>query len=179
MELKDSETMKNLQKAFEGESKASTKYRIFASKAKEEGYEQIGNIFHETSHNEQEHAELWLKLIEGGQVPSTKENLKTAIGGENYEWTTMYQEFAKTAEAEGFNNIARLFRMVADIEEHHDHRYSKLLKNIESDMVFCKPGENVWICTNCGSLYYGACAPKKCPVCGYPQGYYEINCANY
>lgn len=179
MEFKDSETYANLRKAFDGESKASTKYAIYADKAREDGYEQIGDIFDETSHNEKEHAEVWLKLIHGGEVPETAENLREASSGESYEWTRMYPEFAETARREGFPEIAELFEGVAMIENNHDGRFRLLLANIEEDQVFCKEEEVIWICTNCGNLYYAKCAPEYCPVCGYPQAYYEVYCENF
>jgi len=174
-----SNTYKNLQAAFTGETSASGKYAIFGRKAKEEGYEQIGNIFEETSGNEREHAEIWLKLMEGGEVPTTLDNLKTAYGGENYEWTSMYVKYAEEAEREGFHQIACLFEGVANIERHHDARFRKLAQNIMNDQVFCKKVNTLWVCLNCGNLYYGECAPEVCPVCCYPQGYYQLNCENY
>lgn len=176
MEFKESKTYKNLQKAYEGELKASTRYHIYGEKARDDGFEQIGDIFMETSHNEKEHAEIWLKLLNGGKIPSTLENLKEAAKGENYEWTTMYKQFADTAREEGFNKIADLFEGVARIENNHDGRFETLAWNIESDRVFCRENEAVWICTNCGNLTWAECAPKVCPVCGYPQGYYELYC---
>jgi rubrerythrin len=133
----------------------------------------------ETSGNEREHAEIWLKLMEGGEVPSTLENLKDAYSGETYEWTKMYMDYATEAEIEGYPEIADLFVGVANIEHHHDARYRKLAQNIMEDQVFCKRTETVWVCLNCGNLYYGECAPEYCPVCGYPQAYYQVNCENY
>jgi rubrerythrin len=177
--FKESNTYKNLQAAFNGETKASTKYAIYGRKAYEEGYMQIGNIFEETSGNEREHAEIWMKLMEGGEVPSTLENLKDAYSGENYEWTQMYVNYAEEAEKEGYPEIADLFAGVAAIERHHDARYRKLAQNIINDQVFCKRTNTLWVCLNCGNLYYGECAPEVCPVCGYPQGYYQVNCENY
>lgn len=179
MEFKDSETFSNLQKAFDGEMKASTKYAIYSNKAREDGYEQIGDIFSETSKNEREHGEIWMKLLHCGEVPPTLDNLKDASGGEHYEWTTMYQGFARTARMEGYDEIADLFEGVAAIEHHHDYRFSELAKNIETEQVFCKRTEVLWVCLNCGNLFYGKCAPEECPVCGYPQAYYELNCENY
>lgn len=174
-----SNTYKNLKAAFDGETKASTKYAIFGIKAKEEGFEQIGNIFEESSGNEREHAEIWLKILNGGEIPSTLENLKEAYTGEYYEWTTMYEDFAKEAIREGYQEIARLFEGVANIEKHHDARFRKLAHNIINDEVFCKRGKFLWVCLVCGNLYYGECAPDPCPICGYPQGYYQLNCENY
>lgn len=179
MGFEQSQTYKNLMSAFDGESKASTKYRIYAMKAREDGYEQIGNIFDETAGNEREHAEIWMKLLHGGEIPPTLENLKEAVIGEHYEWTKMYRDYANTARKEGYTQIADLFEGVAKIENHHDGRYEKLIRNIETDTVFCKPEEYVWICLNCGNLIWGECAPEICPVCRYPQGYYQLYCENY
>lgn len=179
MEFKNSETYRNLQKAYEGELKACASYRIYARRAGREDYQQIAGIFEETSGNEQAHAEIWLRLLNGGKLPDTLENLDAACKGERYEWTKMYREFAATAEREGFQDIAKLFRKVAEIERHHDYRYERLADNIREEKVFCKENEVLWICLNCGNLYYGECAPEKCPVCGYPQGYAELNCENY
>jgi Rubrerythrin len=179
MDFQDTQTYKNLQHAFEGELKASTKYRIYGDKAREDGFEQIGNIFDETSGNEQEHAEIWFKILHGGEMPSTLENLKDAYEGEQYEWTKMYRDFALTARQEGLNKIADLFEGVAGIERHHDGRYEQLASNIETGKVFCKSNETVWVCLNCGNLYWGKCAPKRCPVCDFPQGFYELNCDNF
>lgn len=178
-DFKSSKTYKNLQDAFTGETSASGKYAIFGFKAKEDGYEQIGNIFFETSANEREHAEIWYKILHGGEVPSTLENLKTAYAGEYHEWTQMYMDYAKEARREGYDEIARLFEGVASIEHHHDARYRKLADNIMKDEVFCKKSKMIWVCLNCGNLIYDYCAPEECPVCGYPQGYYELNCENY
>lgn len=175
----ESETYKNLQAAFEGETQASTRYAIFSEKAREDGYEQIGDIFEETSGNEREHAVIWMKLLNGGEIPPTLQNLKEAYSGENYEWTNMYIGFAEKAYEEGFPEIARLFEGVAGVERHHDARYRKLAQNIMNDTVFCKKSNVLWICLNCGNLFYGECAPSVCPVCGYPQGYYQLNCENY
>ena len=179
MDLKQSQTYQNLKKAYDGERIASTKYAIYGSKAREDGYEQIGNIFDETSKNEREHAEIWLKQLEGGEIPSTLDNLKESIPGEHYEWTSMYKGYADTARKEGFDHIAELFDGVAGIEYNHDNRFEKLAKNIETGEVFCKDQRMVWICTNCGNLVWDECAPKICPVCGYPQGYYQLCCINY
>ena len=154
MELKGSKTEKNLMAAFAGESQARNKYTYYASKAKKEGYEQIAAIFEETANNEKEHAKMWFKQLHGGTVPSTIENLKDAANGENYEWTEMYEEFAKVAEEEGFTEIARLFRGVGEIEKHHEERYLKLIDNIDKNLVFKKDEEVVWICRNCGHVYY-------------------------
>ena len=180
MELKGSKTEKNLMTAFAGESQARNKYTYFASKAKKEGYEQIKEVFEETANNEKEHAKMWFKLLNGGEVPSTVENLKAAAEGENYEWTDMYAEFARVAKEEGFDHIAFLFEEVGKIEKHHEERYLKLLKNIEDDMVFkTADDETVWICRNCGHVYVGKEAPKVCPVCAHPQSYFERKKDNY
>ncbi len=179
MELKGSKTEQNLIKAFAGESGARNKYTYFASKAKKEGYEQIAAIFEETANNEKEHAKMWFKLLNGGEIKSTKENLKAAAEGENFEWTDMYKEFAKTAKEEGFDDIAFLFEEVAKIEKHHEERYLKLLGNINDNLVFSKNEEVVWICRNCGHVYVGKDAPKVCPVCNHPQSYFEQKKENY
>ena len=179
MELKGSKTEQNLMKAFAGESQARNKYTYFASKAKKDGYEQIAAIFEETANNEKEHAKMWYKELHSGEVPSTKENLLDAANGENYEWTDMYKEFAKTAEEEGFKTLAAKFRMVGEIEKHHEERYRKLLKNIEDEVVFSKDGEKIWICRNCGHIVVGKSAPKVCPVCAHPQSYFEVKAENY
>lgn len=179
MELKGSKTEENLIKAFAGESGARNKYTYFASKAKKEGYEQIAAIFEETANNEKEHAKMWFKLLNGGEIKSTKENLKAAAEGENFEWTDMYKEFAKTAKEEGFDDIAFLFEEVAKIEKHHEERYLKLLGNINDNLVFSKNEETVWICRNCGHVYVGINAPKVCPVCNHPQSYFEQKKENY
>lgn len=176
MNFRESQTYRNLEAAFQGESAASTKYAIYGEKAREDGYRQIGDFFDETSKNEREHAEIWLKLLKGGEIPSTYDNLKDAAAGENYEWNTMYQEFADTARQEGYDRIAELFDGVAKIENNHDGRFEALAWNIESGQVFCREHEAVWICTNCGNLIWDKCAPEVCPVCGYPQGYYQLYC---
>ena len=179
MELKGSKTEQNLMAAFAGESQARNKYTYFASKAKKEGYEQIAAIFEETANNEKEHAKMWFKELHGGEVPTTAENLLAAAEGENYEWTDMYDEFAKVAEEEGFKAIAAKFRMVAEIEKHHEERYRKLLKNIEDEVVVSKDGDAVWICRNCGHIVVGKKAPEMCPVCAHPQAYFELRKENY
>ena len=179
MELKDSKTYQNLMTAFAGESQARNKYTYFASAAKKEGYEQIAAIFEETANNEKEHAKMWFKLLNGGAVPSTKENLKAAAEGENYEWTDMYDRFAKEAEEEGFKEIANKFRLVAAIEKEHEERYLKLLNNIASERVFDKEDTTVWVCRNCGYVHVGKTAPKVCPACNHPQAYFEMRSTNY
>ena len=179
MELKGSKTEKNLMEAFAGESEARNKYTYFASKAKKDGYEQIAAIFEETANNEKEHAKLWFKLLNGGEVPSTIDNLKAAIDGENYEWTDMYDTFAKEAKEEGFNHIAYLFEEVGKIEKEHEARYKKLLKNIEDEVVFSSEEDCIWICRNCGHIIVGKKAPKVCPVCNHPGSYFERKANNY
>ena len=179
MVLKGSETEKNLMTAFAGESQARNKYTYYASKAKKDGYEQIASVFEETAGNEKEHAKLWFKLLHDGEVPSTEENLKDAASGENYEWTDMYKGFAETAKKEGFDQIARLFEMVGEIEKHHEERFKTLLNNIEENKVFHKSEETVWICRNCGHVYYGKDALKVCPVCNHPESFMELKAANY
>ena len=179
MELKGTKTEENLKKAFAGESEARNKYTYFASKAKKDGYEQIASIFEETANNEKEHAKMWFKLLNGGEIPSTNENLAAAADGENYEWTDMYEEFARVAEEEGFKDIAFKFRSVAAIERHHEERYRKLLKNIEDEVVFSKDGDKIWICRNCGHVVIGSSAPKVCPVCNHPQSFFELKAENY
>ena len=179
MELKNSKTEANLMAAFAGESQARNKYTYYASKAKKEGYEQIAAIFEETANNEKEHAKLWFKTLHGGEVPDTITNLKDAASGENYEWTEMYKEFASTAREEGFDDIAKLFEMVGEIERHHEERYMTLVGNIEDNLVFQKGEERVWICRNCGHITVGANAPSVCPVCKHPQSYMELKAENY
>ena len=179
MELKGSKTEQNLWAAFAGESQARNKYTYFASKAKKDGYEQIAALFEETANNEKEHAKMWFKLLEGGSIKSTEENLKAAAEGENYEWTDMYAEFAKVAKEEGFDHIAFLFSEVAKIEKEHEERYLKLLKNIEDEVVFSNDGDTIWVCRNCGHVVVGKKAPKLCPVCEHPQSYFERKANNY
>ena len=179
MKLKGSKTEENLKKAFAGESQARNKYTYFASKAKKDGYEQIAAIFEETANNEKEHAKMWYKLLNGGEVNDTISNLKEAADGENYEWTDMYKEMAETAREEGFTAIAVKFEQVAAIEKHHEERFKKLLKNIEDAVVFSKDGDKIWICRNCGHVVVGKEAPKVCPVCAHPQSFFEIKAENY
>lgn len=177
--LKGTQTEKNLMEAFAGESQARNKYSYFASKAKKDGYEQIAAIFEETANNEKEHAKLWFKYLNNGDVPSTEENLKSAAEGENYEWTDMYDGFAKTAEEEGFAELAAKFRMVAAIEKHHEERYRQLLKNVNDEVVFSKDEDKIWICRNCGHVVIGKTAPGVCPVCNHPQSFFEVKAENY
>jgi len=171
------QTEKNLQAAFAGESQARNKYTYFASKAKKEGFEQISALFLKTAENEKEHAKLWFKELNG--IGTTAENLLAAAEGENYEWTDMYEDFAKTAEAEGFTALAAKFRGVAAIEKHHEERYRALLKNVETAEVFQKSSVKVWECRNCGHIVVGEAAPEVCPVCAHPQAYFELNAENY
>ena len=179
MELKGSKTEKNLLAAFAGESQARNKYTYYASKAKKDGYEQIAAIFEETANNEKEHAKMWFKELHGGDVPGTLDNLLDAAAGENYEWTDMYDGFAKEAKEEGFDKIARLFEAVAKIEKEHEERYRRLIENIKNDRVFNKEESVVWICRNCGHIHVGKTAPKVCPTCSHPQSYFELRCQNY
>ena len=179
MELKGSKTEKNLQAAFAGESQARNKYTFFAEKARKEGYEQIADIFEETARNEKAHAELWFKFLNGGDIGTTAENLKAAAGGENYEWTDMYADFAKTAKEEGFARIAKLFEMVGAIEKQHEARYLKLLDNVNKELVFSKDGDTIWQCQVCGHIVVGKKAPGACPVCGAPQSFFEVKAENY
>ena len=171
------QTEKNLQAAFAGESQARNKYTYFASKAKKEGYEQIADLFLKTADNEKEHAKLWFKELEG--IGTTSENLLAAAEGENFEWTDMYEGFAKTAEAEGFGELAAKFRAVAAIEKHHEERYRALLKNVETKTVFEKSEVKVWECRNCGHIVVGTKAPEICPTCAHPQSYFEVSANNY
>ena len=179
MELKGSKTEQNLMTAFAGESQARNKYTYFASKAKKEGYEQIAAIFQETADNEKEHAKMWFKLLNGGDIGTTAENLKAAADGENYEWTDMYAEFAKTAKEEGFTRIAYLFEEVAKIEKEHEERYLKLLENVKDGKVFEAGEVKIWKCRNCGHIVVGTKAPEVCPVCSHPKAYFEIKAENY
>ena len=179
MNLKGTKTEANLQTAFAGESMARNKYTYFASKAKKDGYVQIANIFEETAANEKEHAKMWYKLLNGGAVGSTIENLKAAAEGENYEWTDMYDRMAQEADEEGFPEIAAAMRGVAAIEKHHEERYRRLLKNIEEGIVFSREGDTIWKCRNCGHIVIGTKAPQVCPVCSHPQSYFEVHEENY
>ena len=177
MELKGSKTEKNLMEAFAGESQARNKYTYFASVAKKEGYQQIAAIFEETANNEKEHAKLWFKAL--GELGDTAQNLLHAADGENYEWTDMYDRFAKDAEEEGFTALAAQFRMVAKIEKSHEERYRKLLNNVEMQAVFAKGEAVMWECRNCGHLMITKKAPEMCPVCAHPQSYFEVRKENY
>ena len=179
MELKTSKTYQNLMTAFAGESQARNKYTYFASKAKKDGYEQIAAIFEETANQEKEHAKMWFKELNGGEISGTLDNLKAAADGENYEWTDMYDEFAKVAEEEGFTALAKKFRGVAEIEKMHEERYRKLISNIEEGVVFSRDGDTIWQCRNCGHIVIGKEPPKVCPVCAHPQSYFELLGENY
>lgn len=174
---KGTNTELNLQAAFAGESQARNKYTYFASKAKKEGFEQIAALFLKTADNEKEHAKMWFKELNG--IGNTAENLSAAADGENCEWTDMYEEFAKTAEEEGFTELAAKFRAVGAIEKHHEERYRALLKNVETSQVFEKSTVKVWECRNCGHIVVGTKAPDVCPVCNHPQSYFEISEENY
>ena len=177
--LKGTKTEKNLLEAFAGESQARNKYTYFASKAKKEGYEQIAALFEETAGNEKEHAKLWFKQLNGGEIPTTADNLKAAAAGEHFEWTDMYKRMADEARQEGFTDIAFLFESVAKIEKEHEQRYLSLLENVENGSVFAKKEKTIWICRNCGYIVDSATAPPKCPVCAHPQAYFELRVINY
>lgn len=179
MNLKGTKTEKNLMEAFAGESMARNKYTYFASKARKDGYEQIAALFEETALNEQEHAKLWFKLLEGGNIRSTVDNLKAAAEGENYEWTDMYERMAQEADEEGFPEIAAKMRGVAAIEKEHEARYRRLVQNIEEGIVFSRDGDRIWKCRNCGHIVIGKQSPKVCPVCVHPQSFFEIKAENY
>lgn len=179
MELKGSRTEANLMAAFAGESQARNKYSYYAKQAKKDGYEQIAEIFEETAKNEMEHAKMWFKELHGGSVPSTIENLKDAAGGENYEWTDMYKEFANVAREEGFDQIAFLFEGVAAIEKEHEERYLTLLKSVEDDLVFKSEEETIWICRNCGHVYRSKEALEVCPICKHGKAYQQRKATNY
>ena len=178
-DLKGTKTEANLMAAFAGESQATNKYTYYASKAKKDGYVQISNIFAETAANEKEHAKIWFKLLQGGAIKDTMENLADAAAGENYEWTDMYAGFAKTAKEEGFDKIAFLFEAVGKIEKEHEERYRKLLSNLKEGKVFERSEKKVWICANCGHIHFGEKAPEVCPVCDHPKAYFRIKAENY
>lgn len=175
MELIGSKTEKNLLAAFAGESQASIKYSFYAEKAREDGYEKYAAIIDETAHNEKEHAEIWFKQLNSG-MPSTAENITDAIAGEHFEWAQMYSDFAKTAREEGFDEIAFLFENVAQIEKHHEDRYTYMLEKVKEGTVFDGDEDTVWICRNCGKIYKGKTPPAYCPVCSKPQAYFQIKC---
>jgi len=177
--LQGTQTEKNLMAAFAGESQARNKYTYFASQAKKDGYEQIAEIFTESANNEKEHAKMWFKLLNGGEISKTEDNLKAAAEGENFEWTDMYKGFAETARKECFNDIAFLFEGVAKIEAEHEERYKALLANVSKNKCFVKKEVVVWVCRNCGHKHVGKSAPKVCPVCAHPQAYFEVESKNY
>ena len=177
--FKGTKTEKNLMEAFAGESQARNKYTYFASKAKKDGYEQIAQIFLETADNEKEHAKIWFKLLNDGDIPTTTENLQAAADGENYEWTDMYDKMAEEAREEGFNDVAFLFEAVGKIEKEHEARFKKLLENVENGLVFSKDGDRIWKCRNCGHIVIGNQAPEICPVCKHPKAFFEIKAENY
>ena len=178
-DIKGTKTEANLKIAFAGESEARNKYTYYASKARKDGYVQIANIFEETAANEKEHAELWFKLLHGGEVPSTEENLLDAATGENYEWTDMYAKMAEDARAEGFTDIAFVFEGVAKIEKTHEERYRKLLGNVKDGIVFSRDQDMIWECGNCGHIVIGKKAPELCPVCKHPKAYFQLRAENY
>lgn len=178
-ELKGSKTEKNLKEAIVNESFAHTKYQMYAEKAKSEGYVQIAEIFKEASYNEKQHAEIWNWYLNEGNETTTKDNLEDSSKCEEHEWKNMYEQYAKDAEEEGFDELAFKFRMIKSIEQKHDERFKKLLENIENDEVFSKDEDEQWICDNCGFVYEDKEAPKNCPFCGYPQGYFQIRAQNY
>ena len=179
MELKGSKTAANLAFAFAGESQARNKYDYFASRAKKDGYEQIAAIFEETANQEKEHAKMWFKLLEGGAIRPTADNLRAAAEGENYEWTEMYRQMAQDAREEGFDDIAAVMEGVALVEKAHEERYRKLLANVEGGLVFSRDGDVIWQCANCGHIVVGKKAPEICPVCDHPQAYFQIKPENY
>lgn len=179
MELKGSKTEQNLMAAFAGESQARVKYGYYAAKAKQDGFNQIGELFEETSDNEKEHAKLWFKLLHGGNIPATAVNLQDAAAGEHYEWTDMYATFAQTAKEEGFAKIAYLFEEVAKIEKDHEERYLKLLNNVKEQKVFKRIEKVAWQCANCGHIHFGEAALEVCPVCEHPKAYFRIKATNY
>lgn len=177
--LKGTKTEANLMTAFAGESQARNKYTYYASKARKDGYVQIANLFEETAANEKEHAKIWFKLLHGGEIPTTAENLLDAANGENYEWTDMYATMAREAREEGFHDIAFLFEKVGEIEKTHEERYRKLLSNVQDGVVFSRDGDMIWECSNCGHIVIGPKAPAVCPVCKHPQAYFQIKAQNY
>lgn len=176
----ESQTYQNLLNAYNRELITSTTYRIYGDKARRDGFQQIGNIFDETSGNEKQHAEIWLKfIIQSDQIPPTLTNLTNATQSENYEGTDLYIKYSEVARQEGYSDIANMFEGIAVIERHHSYRFGQLAENVQTNQVFCKPSSSVWICLVCGNLVWDECAPVRCPICGFPQGFYEINCENY
>ena len=178
-DLKGTKTEANLMTAFAGESQARNKYTYYASKARKDGYVQIANLFEETAANEKEHAKIWFKLLHGGEIPTTAENLLDAANGENYEWTDMYATMAREAREEGFHDIAFLFEKVGEIEKTHEERYRKLLSNVQDGVVFSRDGDMIWECSNCGHIVIGPSAPEVCPVCRHPKAYFKLKAENY
>lgn len=178
-DLKGSKTEANLRAAFAGESQAAVKYSFYAKKAKKDGYEQIGALFTETAHNEHAHAKIWFKLLHDGDIPTTTINLTDAAAGEHFEWVDMYDDFARVAREEGYDEIATLFEKVGKIEKTHEERYLTLLKNIEEGIVFSRDGDRMWQCRECGNIVIGKSAPAICPVCSHPQAYFELRAENY
>lgn len=178
-DLKGTKTEANLREAYAGESMARTKYQFFADKARKDGFQQIAAIFEETVRNETAHAKMWFKLLEGGDIRDTADNLNEAAYGEHEEWTDMYPRMAREAEEEGFHELAVLFRGVAAVEKTHEERYRKLLENIENGIVFSRDGDRVWVCRNCGHIHIGKDAPQICPVCKHPQAFFEIEANNF
>lgn len=179
MQFKDSKTYQNLFAAYAGESQARNKYESYSYQAQTDGYEQIAAIFRETAHNEKEHAEIWLKYIHGGTMPKTVDNLKDAAGGEKFEWSKMYKEFAQTASKEGYEELAKRFELIGQIEKHHEERFNRLIEAIESDEVFKETKETMWICRYCGHIHTGTEAPQVCPTCGKMQAFFERKAENY
>ena len=179
MEFQGSRTETNLWNAFHAESSARVKYEFYSSQAKKDGYVQISNIFAETSGNEKEHAELWFKYLNGGEMPATPKNLKDAANGEHMEWTEMYKGYAQIAREEGFTDLARTFDLVASVESGHEHRYNQLSANIEQGLVFSRPESVKWICLNCGYVYEGKTAPPICPTCKHSQAYFQLHVLDY
>ena len=179
MNLSKSKTEANLLTAFAGESQARNKYTFYAEKARKDGYMQIADFFDETAHNELAHARIWFTFLSGGALEETAHNLGDAATGENFEWTKMYAEFEQTAREEGFNEIAALFKMVGAVEKSHEERFTKLLENLQGDQVFKRQQSQIWICRNCGHIYEGAEAPTACPICKYPQSFFQIKADNY
>lgn len=179
MEFKGSRTQANLMAAFTGESQARTKYELYAAQARQDGYEQIGNIFEETARNERVHAELWFKRLRSETMPSTIDALKDAAGGEHYEWAEMYAEFSRVAKEEGFDDLAAAFELVANIESMHEQRYRKLIDNLETGAVFKRKPQTMWICLSCGHIHTGETPPAMCPVCKKPQAYFQLHISDY
>lgn len=179
MGFQDSKTYQNLLAAFTGEGSSAVKYRLFAQRAREDGYRQIGDLFDETAGNEEAHAEIWYELLYGGEAPDTLDNLRQAADDENRQWNAVYARFSRIAKEEGYPELADLFDRVAQIESEHEARFRKLAENLERDESFCKPCRRVWICLNCGCVAYGDCAPEECAVCGYPRSYQALKADNY